>query len=313
MYMIKILSLISVEMTLSYNIWQPCVNSKMKFVVLYCLAALVTSTFFSTVQHASAESLSPPTGAQITVKIDKDRYNRGDIMIVSGEVKSVVTNIPLTIQILDPDNNLVHVEQILVAVDGRFSLPIKIEGPLWRMPGEYSLVVQYGFKHISAIANFQFEQTDIPTAGVFNVKDLSSGQNFDLNYTITGGQVKSVVIDPQDISLVMQIDSINSGMIHLQVPRLLLDAKKPGNADESFLVFVNDDEITSFREGASSYGYRYLDIPIVNGDSKIEIIGTTVIPEFENISSLILVFAVGLVTVFTVLSKTRMSLKSLNS
>lgn len=295
-------------MALSYNIWQPCVNS-MKLEISYCLVVLAMSTFFLTVQYSSAESLSPPTEAQITVKIDKDRYSRGDILIVSGEVKSVVVNMPLTIQILDPDNNLVHVEQILVAADGRFSMPIKIEGPLWRMPGEYSLVVQYGFKHISAVTNFQFEQASAPLAGVFNVKDLSSGQNFDLNYTITGGQVNSMVIDPSDISLVVQIDSTNSGMIHLQIPRLLLDSKKPGNADESFLVFVNDDEITSFHEGASDYGYRYLDIPIVNGDSKIEIIGTTVIPEFANISNLIFVLAIGLVTIFTVVSKTRMNLK----
>lgn len=297
-----------VEMALSYNIWQPCVNS-MKLEISYCLVVLAMSTFFLTVQYSAAESLSPPTEAQITVKIDKDRYSRGDIMIVSGEVKSVVVNMPLTIQILDPDNNLVHVEQILVAADGRFSMPIKIEGPLWRMPGEYSLVVQYGFKHISAVTNFQFEQASAPLAGVFNVKDLSSGQNFDLNYTITGGQVNSMVINPSDISLVVQIDSTNSGMIHLQIPRLLLDSKKPGNADESFLVFVNDDEITSFHEGASDYGYRYLDIPIVNGDSKIEIIGTTVIPEFANISNLIFVLAIGLVTIFTVVSKTRMNLK----
>ena len=295
-------------MALSYNIWQPCVNS-MKLEISYCLVVLAMSTFFLTVQYSAAESLSPPTEAQITVKIDKDRYSRGDIMIVSGEVKSVVVNMPLTIQILDPDNNLVHVEQILVAADGRFSMPIKIEGPLWRMPGEYSLVVQYGFKHISAVTNFQFEQASAPLAGVFNVKDLSSGQNFDLNYTITGGQVNSMVINPSDISLVVQIDSTNSGMIHLQIPRLLLDSKKPGNADESFLVFVNDDEITSFHEGASDYGYRYLDIPIVNGDSKIEIIGTTVIPEFANISNLIFVLAIGLVTIFTVVSKTRMNLK----
>lgn len=300
-----------VEMTLCYNIWQPCVKSKMKLVISYCLVALVMSTFFLTVPHAAAQSLSPPTAAQITVKIDKDRYNRGDIMTVSGQVKSVVNNTPLTIQILDPNNNLVHIEQILVAADGRFSMTIKTDGSLWRMPGEYLLVVQYGFKHVSAVTHFQFEQASAPMTGVFNVKDLSSGQNFDLNYTITGGQVKSMVIDPSDISLVVQIDSTNSGMIHLQVPRLLLDAKKPSNVDESFLVFVNDYEITSFHEGTSDYGYRYLDIPIVNGDSKIEIIGTVIVPEFENVSSLVLVLAVGFVTIFTISSRTKMSLKPL--
>lgn len=295
-------------MTLCDDFRQSCVSSKMKLTLSY-LVIFGLSAFFLTVQQASAQSLSPPTDAQITVKIDKDRYNRGDIMIVSGQVKSVVTNIPLTLQILDPDNNLVHIEQILVAADGKFSMPIKVEGALWRLPGDYTLVVQYGFKHISAVTHFQFDQAYTPVAGVFNVKDLSSGQNFDLNYTITGGQVKSMTIDQSDISLVVQIDSTSSGMLHLQVPRLLLDSKKPGNADEPFLVFVNDDEITSFQEGASDYNFRYLDIPIVNGDSKIEIIGTVVVPEFGNISSLMLVLAVGLVTMFTVLSKTRINLQ----
>jgi len=299
-------------MTLFNETEQSCINSKIKLAILYCFVALVMSAFFSTVQYVAAESLLPPTEAQIEVKIDKDRYNRGDIMIISGAVKSVVAGMPLTIQILDPDNNLVHIEQISVAMDGRFSLSVKVDGPVWSIPGQYSLVAQYGFKHVSAIVSFQFEQADVPTAGVFNVKDMSSGQNFDLNYTISGGQVKSIVIDPHDISLVVQIDSITSGMVHLQVPRLLLDAKKPSNADESFLVLVDDNEITSFHEEASDYGYRYLDIPIVNGDSKIEIIGTNVIPEFENISSLVFVLAVGLVTVFTLMSSKKTSLKLLN-
>ncbi|MEO9306894.1 conserved exported hypothetical protein [Nitrosotalea sinensis] len=240
-----------------------------------------------------------PVDSQITVKIDKTRYNTGDIMIVSGSVKNVVSQIPLTLQILDPTNNLVHVEQILVTADGRFSLPLKIEGPLWRLPGQYTLIAQYGFKHVSATVQFDFEQKDIPVEGVFNVKDMSSGQNFDLNYTITGGTVKSIVIDPQDISLVVHLDAQYPGMLHLEIPRLLLDAKKTGNADESFLIFVDDDEVTSFQEEASDSQYRILDIPLVSGDSKIEIIGTQVVPEFGNISGMMFVLSV-LLAIFLV-------------
>ncbi len=270
------------------------------------------SVFFLSISPVAADPLSQPTAAQIVVKIDKTRYNPGDIMVISGQVQSVVSDMQLTIQILDPNNNLVHIEQIPVTSDGRFSIPVKIYGPLWSMPGKYSLIVQYGFKHISAILNFQFEQADVPIQNTFNVKDLSSGQSFDLNYTITGGQVENVVLDKQNIALEIQINSTDSGMLHLQIPRLLLDSKKPSNADESFLVFINDDEITSFQQTSSDYNYRVLDIPFVTGDSKIEIIGTTVIPEFENISSLILVIAVGLVTMFSVLFQTRMSPKLLN-
>ncbi|MDE1876426.1 MAG: PEFG-CTERM sorting domain-containing protein [Thaumarchaeota archaeon] len=271
-----------------------------------------TSVFFMTVSPAAADPLSPPTAAQIVMKIDKNRYNLGDILVISGQVQSVVSDMQLTIQILDPNNNLVHIDQIPVTSDGKFSLPVKIYGPLWSMPGKYSIIAQYGFKHISAIVNFQFEQVSVPIQNAFNVKDPSSGQNFDLNYTITGGQVENMALDKQNIALVVQINSTDSGMLHLQIPRLLLDSKKPSNADESFLVFINGDEITSFQQTGSDYNYRILDIPIVTGDSKIEIIGTNVIPEFENISSLILVLAVGLTTIFSILLQTRMNTKLLN-
>ncbi len=78
---------------------------------MYYVILASASVFFLTVSPAAGDPLSPPTAAQIVVKIDKDRYNPGDIMFISGQVQSVVTDMQLTIQILDPDNNLVHIEQ----------------------------------------------------------------------------------------------------------------------------------------------------------------------------------------------------------
>ena len=252
-------------------------NSKL----VYRLTAFVMlSVFFSNIPYCAAESPVKSTDSQIVVETDQDRYERGDIMVISGEVKKVTSRIQLTIQIVDPYQNIVHVDQILVAEDGRFSLTVPVEGPLWRVPGNYTLIVQYGFKHISAMVPFKFEEFEIPTTGAFNVKDEPSGQNFDLNYTITGGLVKSMYLEPQDLALVVELDSKNQGMIHLQITRLLLDAKKSGNVDESFIVLVNDEEIPSFHEEMYGSDYRVIDIPIANDDSKIEIIGTQIIPEF---------------------------------
>ena len=234
---------------------------------------VVLFVFFSTLPFCAAESSVKSTGYQIVVETDKDTYERGDVMTISGEVKKVTSTLPLTIQIIDPYQNVVHIDQILIAQDGRFSLTVPVDGPLWKVPGNYTLVAQYGLKHISAIVPFQFEEFEIPTTGVFNVKDKPSGQNFDLNYTITGGMVKSMYLEPQDLALIVELDTKNQGMIHLQIPRLLLDAKKSSNADESFIVLVNDEEISSDREGTYDSNYRVIDIPITNGDSKIEIIG----------------------------------------
>lgn len=241
---------------------------------------VVLFVFFSTLPFCTAESSVKSTGSSIVVETDKNTYERGDVMTISGEVKKVTSTLPLTIQIIDPYQNVVHVDQILVAQDGRFSLSVPVEGPLWKVPGNYTLVVQYGFKHISDIVQFQFEEFEMPVTGTFNVKDTPSGQNFDLNYTITGGIVKRMYLQPRDLALVVELDAKNQGITHLQIPRLLLDAKKSGNVDESFIVLVNDEEISSVREGAYDQNYRVLDIPIANGDSKIEVIGTIVIPEF---------------------------------
>jgi len=236
--------------------------------------------FFSTLPYCMAESSVKSLSSPIVVETDKDMYERGDTMVISGEVRKIVTAIPLTIQIIDPNQNVVHVDQILVAQDGRFSLTVPVEGPLWKVPGNYTLMVQYGFKHILATTQFQFEEFEMPVTGAFNVKDKPSGQNFDLNYTITGGMVKSMYLEPQDLALIVELDTKNQGMIHLQIPRLLLDAKKSSNVDESFIVLVNDDEISSAHEGVYDPNYRVIDIPITNDDSKIEVIGTAVIPEF---------------------------------
>ena len=256
------------------------------------LAGLVMLfVFFSTIPYCTAESSSiKSTGSTIVVETDKNMYERGDVMVISGEVRKVANTIPLTVQIIDPNQNVVHVDQILVAQDGRFSLTVPVEGPLWKIPGNYTLIAQYGLKHISAMTQFQFEEFEIPTTGAFNVKDKPSGQNFDLNYTITGGLVKSIYLEPQDFALIVELDTKNQGMIHLQIPRLLLDAKKSSNVDESFIVLVNDDEISTASEGASDSHYRVIDIPITNGDSKIEVIGTTVVPEFP-IAIMILMIA----------------------
>lgn len=275
-------------------------NSLLRNVKLaYCLTGLVISfVFFSALPYSMAESFTSSSPSPIMVQTDKVRYERGDIMVISGEIRNVVSTTPLTIQIIDPTQNIIYVDQVLVAKDGRFSLSIPVEGPLWKFPGNYTLLSQYGPKHISTIVPFQFEEFAIPTTGVFNVKDRSSGQNFDLNYTITGGTVKTMYIQPEDLALIVELDTENQGMVHLQIPRLLLDAKKDGNIDESFLVLVNDDEISSAHEVLHDSDYRYIDIPITNGDSKIEIIGTQVIPEFESMVGLIFIISIGSILIF---------------
>ncbi|MGB9125396.1 MAG: hypothetical protein WA833_00900 [Nitrosotalea sp.] len=257
---------------------------------------VILAVFFSTLPNCAASSTSP----QVIVQTDKNIYDRGDVMIISGEVRHAPSRVHLTIQIVDPNLNIVHVDQILLAQDGRFSLIVLVDGPLWKAPGNYTVIAQYGPKNISSRTPFQFEETMSSTTGTFNVSDNPSGQNFDLNYTITGGTVKSMYLVPQDLALMIELDTKDQGIIHLQIPRLMLDAKKSGNIDESFIVLVNDDEISSVQEEMNDSKYRVIDIPITNDDSKIEVIGTQIIPEFP------FAFIVLIISVFATILISRM-------
>ena len=269
------------------------------------LIVFASGMFFLTIPSGMATTFSTTTTEQpITVELDKNSYNRDDIMIVSGEVKKIVNNTPLTLQIMDPVGNLVHVEQIEIASDGKFTLPIRAGGLMWSMPGNYTLAAQYGFKHVSAIADFQFKEMETPVTGIFNVKENTSGQNFDLNYTITGGKVNKMYLEPQDLSLVVEVDTKNFGVLHLSIPRLMLDATRSDNTDEIFLIYVNEDEMNTFTEEKASSTHRVLDIPISPDDTKIEIIGTTVIPEFGTIAQIVLV--ISLMSIIAISAKTRL-------
>ncbi|MDE1770617.1 MAG: hypothetical protein KGI28_08725 [Thaumarchaeota archaeon] len=265
----------------------------MKRSVLYSIIAFATSSIFLlTIPSGMATSYSTTTVVQpITVELDKDKYNRDDIMIVSGEVKKVATRVPLTIQIMDPTGNLVHVEQIEVASDGKFTVPVKVGGPTWALSGNYTLIAQYGFKHIVSSAKFYYEETETPVTGMFNVKEKPGGQNFDLNYSITGGKVNNMYLEPKDLALVVLVDTKDYGVLHISIPRLMLDAKSD-NTDETFLVYVNEDERNTFTEENSSSTSRVLDIPLSPGDTKVEIIGTTVIPEFSSLAGMVIVMAI---------------------
>ena len=248
-----------------------------KYKLEYKLCAyVIISVLFSIIPNYATASIGP----QITVETDKNIYDRGDSMIISGEVKNAPNRLHLSVQIIDPNQNVIHVDQISLAQDGRFSLIIPVEGPLWKIPGNYTLMAQYGFKNISSRTSFQFEETENPITGTFNVRDTPSGQNFDLNYTITGGIVKRMYLVPQDLALMIELDTKDQGMIHLQIPRVLLDSKKIGNMDQSFIVLVNDEEVSSIQEEKNDSKYRFISVPITSDDSKIEIIGTQIIPEF---------------------------------
>jgi len=268
--------------------------------VLVLISLIIISTFFIP-GFGQVSSPSPPSAPSITVSTDKLSYLLGDTIVISGSVKSPVKNTQLSIQIFDPNNNLVHVDQIDVSEDGKYTDTIKAIGVYWRASGTYTVKVQYALPGVTAQTTFIFQSSIPSVSNVFEVKDPTSQQTFGVNYTITGGTVKDISIDTQSISLIISINSTTDGTITIQIPRALVDAKTNSGQDDAFIILIDGAEVKSQSESSNS-NYRNLTIQFYQGDQDIEIIGTQVVPEFGPIAALVL--AIAIISIIAVSAKT---------
>ena len=241
------------------------------------------------------------TAPNITVTTDKSSYTINDSIVISGAVKAVVPGTPVTIQIFNADKNVVYINQIDVSQDGTYSdSNIKAEGKLWVSSGTYTVKVQYG-PTVTTQTTFIFASSITPVSNYFIVKDPSSQQTFSVNYTISGGMVKDMTIDPQSISLIVSLNSTSDGTITLQIPRSLIDAKTSNGQDDSFIVLIDGAEVKPSGEETNNI-FRTLTIPFLQGDQDIEIIGTQIVPEFGTIAALVL--AIAIISIIAVSAKT---------
>ena len=241
------------------------------------------------------------TAPLITTNTDKPSYTIGDTIVISGSVQAVVVGTPLTIQILDPNNNLAQVAQIDVSQDGKYTDTIKAVGTLWKTNGVYTVKVQYGPPNVTAQSTFAFQSTFAPTVGAFQLKDPTSQQTFNVNYTISGGTVKIMTIDAQSLSVIVTINSTSNGNIELQLPRTLIDSKLSSGQDDPFIVVIDGAEVKALSDSGSS-NFRNVNIPFLQGDQDIEIIGTWIVPEFGTLA--VIIFAVALLAIIGISAKT---------
>jgi len=103
------------------------------FLLLLCLAALAV---FETPNDSFAQY------GCVSIQTDKSSYTTNEIIFVSGSLCYFSYDVPVTIKVFDPDNNLIHVDQISVGYSD-FSFSINTGGSLWKKSGQYLIIAQY--------------------------------------------------------------------------------------------------------------------------------------------------------------------------
>lgn len=244
------------------------------------------------------------TNELLSVKTSENSYEEGDTIVISGNVTAVILDTPVTLQIFH-EGNLVDIAQITVAQDGKFTHTMLAEGPLWQKDGKYILRVSYGANYmVETSFEYNTKLSVIETTDVFEV-DAGSYGTFDVHYTVRGATVKSMIVDPEVFALIVIVETQDDGSITLDLPRESIDAKND-STDDSFIILIDGVEVP-YKEIVTDVDSRTITIEFEQGDSDIEIIGTSVIPEFGSIATLILI--VGIVSIILLSSKYRIQLQ----
>ena len=117
-----------------------------------------------------------------------------------------------------------------------------------------------------------------------------------LRSSISSGSVSSIITNSDDATLVVAIDAPDDGELSITLDSNYITAFDDG----SYFVLVNNEEIEFGQSGNT------LTIPFEAGTEKIEIVGSTVVPEFGTIAMIVL--AVAIVSIIAITAKTRTTL-----
>jgi len=224
-----------------------------------------------------------------TLTTSEKSYEEGELIVVSGNVTTILEGAPVSIQILR-DGNLVDISQVLVAQDGKFTSTFKATGPLWTQDGTYIIRALYGT--ITKEINFEFFSKGAveETTDSFEV-DAGSHGTFDISYTVRGATVENMLVDSDIFALIVIIDSEDDGTVTLELPRQSIDAKKSDKTDDTFIILIDGIEVP-YEEISTDSQSRRIAIDFEEGDSDIEIIGTFVVPEFGSVAMLVLTISI---------------------
>jgi predicted secreted protein with PEFG-CTERM motif len=225
--------------------------------------------------------------------------------VISGKLDAVFENTPLIIQIFK-DANRVHIAQVDVSQDGSYTYTLIADGPYFKTSGRYTIQAAYGVSGSIYETSFDFQtkESAAKTTDIFEVNAGDSG-TFDVPYTIKGGTIKNIIVDPTNLSLIVMIQSDSDGSLTLDLERRWIDAKKSDGTDDIYIVRIDGSEV-QYQESVDPDS-RLVTIQFQKGDSDIEIIGTYVIPEFGPLVLMILVVAV-----FSAIVATRRTLPSIS-
>jgi predicted secreted protein with PEFG-CTERM motif len=256
----------------------------------YALMAILLASVASVALVGAASAQTT-----LTVETDADSYTTGDDITVTGQLDTTTINQPLLIQVLDPQGNRDKIDQFDAnPTTGAYTYTFRAGGTM-NTDGEYTVIVSYKGSTTEE-TTFQFDSTDTGVSWrPFTFE--AGGEDYTIQYIITGGSITSVSASSETSSLTVEISSTADGTLQLRLPREVIDSRtgedgRTGDDDE-FVAFA--DEVPADVEendAANTASVRQISIDFEQGTGSIEVVGTYAVPEFGAIAAIILAVAI---------------------
>jgi len=211
---------------------------KINFFVYSILLLVFVLSFFIYPAFSQSQSI-------LSIQLSNDIYEEGDLIVISGNVTTIIPEEPVTIQIFfgNQTQSLIYIDQIVVAQDGTFALSIPAEGNQWQKEGLYLVRGQYSNPSNTSEASFEyFIKQSIRDTDIFEV-DAASFGTFDVEYTIRGGTINDMIVDSHIFGMKILIETDSAGSLTVDLPRESIDAKKTNGDDDVFIILIDGIEV----------------------------------------------------------------------
>ncbi|MEX0598797.1 MAG: FxLYD domain-containing protein, partial [Candidatus Paceibacterota bacterium] len=202
------------------------------------LVSIIITVSGITVFSFGTFSAFAQTNELLSVNTSENSYEEGDTIIIFGNVSSIISETPVTLQIFHK-GNLVDIIQVTVAQDGKFTHTMLAKGPLWQKEGTYIVRASYGangvvetsFEFLKQMKPNEFESRykTNPLAENFNMSEVVFDWwhygTYNIKYSHIGGDPNgypNIRLEGKTLRIV--VDQATNGYFLIGIPRSFLNS-----------------------------------------------------------------------------------------
>ncbi len=242
----------------------------------------------------------------ITLWAENFKYNfdHSSKIIINGHSKFNNPDVPIVFTVTNPIGNVVTIDQIMVKPNSDFKVEFNPTGPLWKQDGMYIIKAQAGPQSTVFKINVKLISMDSQSSLECDSNEITvSGDNggqycipFESAFPNT---LMSGSLSTETKTLTLTVQSNFAQILEIDIDRKLLNAKSSDGEDAEFIVMINGEPADFEEKESQRVDHRTITISYGAGEATIEIIGTSVIPEFGSIAVLILVVSIITVVIIS--------------